>query len=219
MKQRIKLGLVDDHVMLREGLADLLNGLGYSVILECDNGVDLKEKFDRNNQPDVVVMDINMPKMDGYDATLWLKGNFPLVNVLALTMYDDERSIIRMIRNGARGYVLKESHPKELMQSIEDVMTKGFYYSEMVTGKLIHSINCMEDDGTEMNAVLKLNEREIDFLKFSCTEMTYKQIAAQMHLSPRTIDGYRETLFEKLNVKSRVGLVLFSIKNGIVQVN
>jgi len=114
---------------------------------------------------------------------------------------------------------LKESTPKELNQAIDAVISKGFYYSEMVTGKLIHSIHHMEDDSSDTRAMLQLNEREIEFLKLASTELTYKQIATQMHLSPRTIDGYRDALFEKLNVKSRIGLVLFAIKNGIVVIN
>ena len=219
MNNKYKIALVDDHVMLRNGLAELVSKLGYTVCLECDNGKDMIEKLHKDNLPDVILMDINMPGMDGYDATLWLKENFPLVHVLALSMYDDEKAIIRMIRNGARGYLLKESKPSELKQSIEAVMTKGFYYSEMVTGKLIHSIHHLEDDGSDTKLMLQLNDREMEFLKLASTELTYKQIATEMHLSPRTIDGYRDALFEKLSVKSRIGLVLFAIRSGIVQVN
>src|SRR4030095_7325094 len=186
MNKDIKVALVDDHVMLRNGLAELVTKLGYSVMLQCDNGKDLMEKLEKENLPDIVLMDINMPQMDGYDATLWLRENYPFVNVLALSMYDDERAIIRMIRNGARGYLLKESTPKELKQSIDAVITKGFYYSEMVTGKLIHSINHMEEEGNDTKTVLQLNDRELEFLKLASTEMTYKQIANEMHLSPRT---------------------------------
>lgn len=219
MNNQVKVALVDDHIMLRNGLAELVSKLGYSVILDCDNGKDFTEKLNKENLPDVVLMDINMPKMDGYAATLWLKENYPSVHVLALSMYDDEAAIIRMIRNGARGYLLKDSTPKELKHSIDAVLSKGFYYSEMVTGKLIHSIHHMEENGNDTKSLLHLNEREIDFLKLASTEMTYKEIANEMHLSPRTIDGYRDALFEKLSVKSRVGLVVFAIKNGIVKIS
>ena len=131
-------------------------------------------------------------------------------------MYDDENAIIRMLKNGARGYILKDAEPAELKAAIESVLYKGFYYSEMVTGKLIHTINAMdEEDGSTKNA-FGLNDRELMFMKLIATELTYKEIAEQMNLSPRTIDGYRDALFDKLNIKSRVGLVLFSIKNGLV---
>lgn len=219
MNKEIKIALADDHILLRKGLAGLVRNFGYTVLLECDNGKELIAKLDKDNQPDIVLMDINMPAMDGYETTLYLRKNFPLINVLALSMYDDETAILRMIKNGAKGYVLKDADPRELKQAIDAVVSKGFYYSEMVTGKLVHSIHQLDESESNMHRSLNLTEKEIEFLKLAGSEMTYKEIAGQMHLSPRTIDGYRDSLFEKLNVKSRVGLVLFAIKNGIIQVN
>lgn len=220
MTKSINVALVDDHSLLRNGLASLITNLGYDVLYECSNGKQLLDKIDKKNLPDLVLMDINMPEMDGFEATLWLKKNYPLVNVLALSMYDDENSIIRMIRNGARGYILKDTNPSELKDAIESILAKGFYYSDLVSGRFIRSI---QDEDEERNNNRKLvhglNEKEIEFLKFAATEMTYKEIAEKIFLSPRTIDGYRDKLFEKLNVKSRVGLVLFAIKNGIVHLN
>lgn len=219
MNKRTKVVLVDDHALLRSGLAALIKDLGYDVIYECSNGKQLIEKIDKKNLPDIILMDINMPEMDGFETTLWLRNNYPLVNVLALSMYDDEMSILRMIKNGARGYILKDSDPKELRLAIESVLTKGFYYSDLVSGKLVKRVR-YEDEEDDENGngkmTMNLNERHIEFLKYAATEMTYKEIAQVMHLSPRTVDGYRDELFDKLNVKSRVGLVLFAIKNGIV---
>lgn len=222
MNKVINIALVDDHSLLRNGLASLVTSLGYQVIFEAGNGNELIEKIDKEDLPDVVLMDINMPEMDGFDATLWLKKNYPWVNVLALSMYDDDNSIIRMIRNGAKGYILKDSAPKELKQAIDSIISKGFHYSELVSGRLIHNIR--EDDEEKNNKgnrklAMGLSEKQIEFLKLAATEMTYKEIADQMHLSPRTIDGYRDDLFEKLGVKSRIGLVLFAIKNGIVRMD
>ena len=210
------IALADDHVLLRKGLVSLVENLGYKVILEVDNGQQLTEQIQAGVHPDLVLMDINMPVKDGYETTKWLKNNAPLTKVLALSMYDDESAIIRMLKNGAKGYILKDSEPGELRTAIESILSKGFYYSEMVTGRLIHSINTMDDEYSPAKNLSGLNEREIDFLKLAATELTYKEIAEQMHLSPRTIDGYRDALFEKLNIKSRVGLVLFAIKNGLV---
>jgi DNA-binding NarL/FixJ family response regulator len=212
------IALADDHVLLRKGLADLVSKQGYTVLFQADNGEEFLDKLKTNAEPDVVLLDINMPKKDGYETALWLKRNKPGIKVLALSMYDDEKAIIRMLKNGARGYILKDAEPSDLKAAIESVLTRGFHYSEMVTGKLIHSINTMSEDDSEIKSTLGLSEKEITFLKLAATELTYKEIAEQMHLSPRTIDGYRDELFEKLDIKSRVGLVLFAIKNGIVNI-
>ena len=210
--------LVDDHSLLRNGLASLVESLGNTVLFEADDGKEFIEKLDRQNLPQVVLMDINMPEMDGYATTQWLKENHPEVKVLALSMYDNENSIIKMLKSGAKGYILKDSEPAELKTAIESILSKGYYYSDLVSGKLIHAINKIEDEGSDVNTFSNLNERETDFLKYACTEMTYKEIADKMFVSPRTIDGYRDGLFEKLQVKTRVGLVMYAIKNGIVTV-
>ncbi len=211
------LAVIDDHVLLRKGLCELVHGFEqYNVLFEADNGKDFIKKLNPAQLPAIVLMDINMPEMDGYETASWLKENHPDVKILALSMYDNENSIIRMFRAGARGYILKDTDPQELKQALHSVMTKGYYYSEMITGSLIHSINKQDDNKPNHPGTLALNEREITFLKLACTEMTYKEIADKMSLSPRTIDGYRDNLFEKLNVKTRVGLVLYAIKNGFV---
>lgn len=211
------LALVDDHVLLRSGLAGLVKSLGHTVLFEASNGNDFIQKIRPGSIPQVVLMDINMPEMDGYETTQWVKANYPDVKVLALSMYDSETSIIRMLKSGAKGYILKDSDPAELQAAVEALMNKGFYYSELVSGKLINAINKMDDEG-EAN-IIKLNERETTFLKLTCSELTYKDIADKMFVSPRTVDGYRDTLFEKLKVKTRVGLVIYAIKNGIVDLN
>jgi two-component system, NarL family, invasion response regulator UvrY len=211
------IALADDHSLLRSGLASLVTSLGHTVLFEADNGEQLTQKL-KGHEPELILMDINMPQMDGYATTQWLKENHPTVKVLALSMYDNEASIIRMLKCGAKGYILKDSEPAELKAAIDAVLNKGFYYSDLVSGKLIHAINKIEDSGSDIHALAKLNDRETDFLKYACTEMTYKEIADKMFVSPRTIDGYRDALFEKLNVKTRVGLVMYAIKNNIVTV-
>jgi DNA-binding NarL/FixJ family response regulator len=219
MQQNSTIALADDHVLLRKGLASLVSDLDYTVLFQADNGEELIEKLKTHPDPDVILLDINMPKKDGYETALWLKRNKPGIKVLALSMYDDENAIIRMLKNGARGYILKDAEPADLKAAIESLLHKGFYYSEMVTGKLIHTINAMDEEDDSTKSTLGLNEKELKFMKLIATELTYKEIAEQMNLSPRTIDGYRDALFEKLNIKSRVGLVLFSIKNGLVNLS
>lgn len=211
--------LVDDHALLRKGLATLVKNLGHGVLFEADNGKDFIENLKPKFLPDIVLLDINMPEMDGYQTANWIKANHPSIKTLALSMYDDENSIIRMLKNGAKGYLLKDSEPSELQAAITAIMNKGYYYSDLVSGKLINAINKIDDDGGELKNLIKLTNREIDFIKYACTELTYKEIAEELFVSPRTVDGYRGDLFEKLQVKSRIGLVIYAIKNGIVIIN
>ena len=210
MNNKINVVLVDDHILLRNGLKGLINSFNNCVVLyEANNGRDFISKLKAGEIPDLVLMDINMPEMDGYETTLWIKENHPEIKVLALSMYDNENAIIRMLRAGVKGYILKDCDPSELKYAINAVMTSGFYYTDNITGKLISMVS-KKDNSDE------LNDREIAFLKLVCSELTYKEIADKMFKGVRTIDGYRDALFEKLNVKTRVGLVLYAIKNGIV---
>ncbi len=219
MPSKANVVLVDDHTLLRNGLASLIRSFGdFNILFEADNGQDFINKLKPKTLPQVVLMDINMPEMDGYEACLWLKTNHPKIKVLALSMYDNETSVIRMFKAGAKGYILKDCDPAELKNALEDVVAKGFYYSEMVTGKLIHTINSLDEEDNQARNVIQMNEREVSFLKLVCTELTYKEIAEKMFLSPRTIDGYRDDLFQKLNARTRVGLVMYAIKNGIVNI-
>jgi len=210
MDNKIKVVLVDDHILLRNGLKGLIDSFNNCrVLYEANNGRDFINKLNAEQIPDIVLMDINMPEMDGYETTLWVKDNHPEIKVLALSMYDNENAIIRMLRAGVKGYILKDCDPSELEYAINSIMTSGFYYTENVTGKLVSIVSKKDSDD-------ELNEREITFLKLVCSELTYKEIADKMYKGVRTIDGYRDALFEKLNVKTRIGLVLYAIKNGIV---
>ncbi|MEO6723164.1 MAG: response regulator transcription factor [Ferruginibacter sp.] len=210
--------LVDDHVLLRKGLAELVKNFGNEILFEADNGKDFIAKLQESKMPDVVLMDINMPEMDGYESCQWLKKNHPDIKVLALSMYDSESSIIRMLKSGAKGYILKDCEPTELKKAIIALVTKGYYYSDLVSGKLINAINKFDEDGNDPARMEKLNDRETEFLKYTATEFTYKEIADKMFVSPRTVDGYRDSLFEKLGVKTRVGLVMYAIRNGVITV-
>jgi two-component system, NarL family, invasion response regulator UvrY len=209
--------LVDDHVLLRNGLANLIRSFGeYDVLFEAYNGKDFIRQLKPLTPPDLVLLDINMPEMDGYETARWLKRNYPEIKILALSMYDAANSIIRMLKNGVKGYILKDTDPAELKIALAAVLNKGFYYSDLVTGKLVHTISQLGDPEQRVRQQLTLNDRELEFLKLVCTESTYKEIADLMYLSPRTIDGYRDSLFEKLQVRTRVGLVMYAIRNGII---
>ncbi len=213
---KLNVALVDDHVMLRRGLATLINDMhNYEVMVESDNGQEFVQSITQKKyEPDIVLLDVNMPHMDGFATAKWISEHLPLAKVLVLSMFDDEKSIIKMLRYGAKGYILKDGEPKELADALHNVVHKGYHYSDLVNGKLIHAINNLDDNRllTEEN---KLSSRELEFLKLCCSEMTYKEVANIMFLSVRTVEGYRDNLFIKLNLKTRVGLVLYAIKNNI----
>lgn len=219
LKTNASVAIVNDHILLRNGLVNFIRGLEtYAILFEANNGKDFIKQLLPRYLPDIVLQDINTPERDGYETALWLKRNYPGIKILALSQYDNEHSIIRMMKNGSKGYILKDIDPLQFRRALDSLLRKGFYYSELITGKLIHAVSQLNESEEALKSIVSLNAREIDFLKLVCSEMTYKEIAEKMFLSARTIDGYRDALFEKLNVKSRVGLVLFAIKNNIVNV-
>ena len=214
--KKTQVAIADDHSLLRNALAKLINTFeGYTIIAEADNGKDLRNKIMQHVVPEIVLLDINMPEMDGFETTQWLHKNYPHIKVLALSMLSDEKTIIKMFRLGAKGYLLKNTDPAELKEALDSVMNKNVYLSEYVSGKLVSGLH-QETDPTEKDIVL--NEKEREFLRWTCSELSYKEIAEKMFLSPRTIDDYRQSLFTKLKVHSRVGLVMYAIKNGIAEV-
>lgn len=214
----VSIALVDDHKLFRKGLTSLIEMVGnhYSILFEADNGVDMQAKLKKHPSPDIILMDINMPNMDGYESVKWLSQNHPLTKVLVVSMIEKDETIVKMLKMGVKGYLSKDVEPKELGEALHAVMHKGFYYTDFITGKLVHSLQ-LGSENNNGHSLPPINDREMEFLKLACSEMTYNEIAGKMFLSPKTIDGYRNALFEKLNVKSRVGLALYAVKNGIVQ--
>ena len=215
----VKLALVDDHPFFRKGLISLIevSFSNYTILFEADDGLDLQKKIDKHGTPDIILMDVNMPRMDGFSSVKWLYENYPLVKVLVVSMIEKEESIVRMLKLGVKGYLCKDVEPKEMGEALESVVNKGFYYTDFITGKLVHSLQDESDTASKASALNLMNDREKEFLQLACSEFTYNEIAAKMFLSPKTIDGYRNALFEKLNVKSRVGLALYAVKHGLVE--
>ena len=211
----IKVALADDHAILRKGVAEILSKFeNITVAMQAANGKELIAMMQATTDlPDVCILDINMPEMNGYEAAVAIRKNWPRIKMLALSMYDTELNIIRMLRCGAHGYILKDADPQELKVAINEVYHHGFYHSELVTGRML---TLAHDPLGKLSG--ELNERELQFLSLCCSELTYKEIADQMCLSPRTIDGYRESLFTRLKTTSRTGLVLYAIKAGLVDI-
>lgn len=216
---KTKITLVDDHSLLRNSLASLIAGFeGYEVLFEADNGKHFIAQLQQHTSaPDIIMLDITMPEMNGYETATWIKQNLPTARILVLSMMDNDGAIISMLKAGARGYLLKDSKPVVLKQALDDIRDKGFYSNELVNNKMLNYV-MGDEQKKDTDIISLLTPKEIIFLKLACTEMSYKQIADQMGLSSRTVEGYRDDLFKKLNVISRVGLVVFAIKNGLYKI-
>jgi DNA-binding NarL/FixJ family response regulator len=209
----INIIIVDDHLLFSQALNGLVSKFKeFNVLAVLNNGKELVEYIsEKKALPEIILMDIQMPIMNGIEATNWLKKNQPEIKVLALSMECEEATILAMLRAGAKGYLLKDIHPNILKHALNQVNLNGFYYTDSVTNTLLNSIKTKEKP---KNIIIK--NRELEFLKLTVSEKTYKEISEVMCLSPKTLENYRESLFEKLEVKTRIGLVIYAIKEKIV---
>lgn len=205
------IGIIDDHILFSKSLGLMLESFRvYDVIIEALHGKDLQEKLAKGKKvPSILLIDVNMPVMNGVETATWVARHFPEVKMVALSMNDDEKVIIDMIKAGCCAYLLKETHPDELEKALHEISTTGYYNADA------SNLNARRAVVAEKYPV-QISDKEKAFLQYACSDLTYKQIAALMNLSERTIDGYREVLFHKLNVQSRVGLALEAIRTGLV---
>ena len=208
--------MVDDHILLRNGLASLISTVpGYSVVFEADNGKDFIQQLETNPKPDIILLDITMPEMNGPETASWVQKNLPSAKVLVLSVMDSETMIINMLKRGAKGYILKDSKPAVFREALDSIRDTGFFLNDLVGSKMLSYLRNEETQGKEVGILASITDREMQFLKLAASDLTMKEIADQMQVSVRTVDGYRDELFRKLNVQSRIGLVLFAIKNGL----
>jgi two-component system, NarL family, invasion response regulator UvrY len=214
MDTAISLALVDDHTIVRNGLKSLIEVMGdYKVIAQFDNGRHFVESHPLSPEPDVVIMDLNMPDMNGLEAVRWLRKNKSTLKVLILTLEHEERTIIELFRLGVRGYLPKSCNAAVLKKAIDDTVNTGYYHSDILQNALI-----AETDHSFFKH--DLSDKERQFLQLVCheNEHTYEQIADIMNVSKRTVDNYREALFQKFDIKSKTGLVLFAIKHRLAEI-
>lgn len=206
-----KIAIVDDHVLIAQAIKGIISNFkNFEVLYECENGKELIDKITKKNQlPDIVLLDISMPIMNGFDTAKWLQEHHPDIMVVVLSMQTDEESVNKMIKYGAKSYLLKNSHPRDLEMALHTIVENGYYYPDWASRLIFSGMNKVNG-----NLSNKLSEREKEFLRYCITEMSYKEIAELMHCSPRTVESYRDNLFEKLDLKSRVGLAVYAIKNG-----
>lgn len=201
--------IVDDHLLFARSLKIMVDSFpDYSVTAIFSNGQELVDYFNNGGvNPDIVLLDVKMPEMNGLDTMAWLKNNNPQQKVMALSMEDDETTVLSMIRLGVKGYLLKDIDPDDFLFALEALMKEGYYHSDLQKKTLQK-----EKDGS----LEPLTDKEMEFLHLACTELTYKEIAKKMGRSYKTVDGYREFLFRKLNVKSRTGLAMYAIRHNLV---
>jgi DNA-binding NarL/FixJ family response regulator len=206
------IAIIDDHILIAKAITGIIeNFKQFDVLYECENGKVLLEKLAlKKNIPDIVLLDISMPIMDGFTTAEWLRDHHPQILVMALSMQDDEQSLIKMVKAGAKGYLLKNVHPIELEKALNALVKNGTYFPEWAASKVFMSLSKPATNTDNFS----ITAREKEFLQYSTTEMGYKEIAEKMFCSPRTVESYRDALFEKLDLKSRVGLAVFAIKNG-----
>ncbi len=212
---KITIAIADDHRLFLRSLAILINSLpGFEVVLEAVHGGELLHSLEQSGQlPDVLLLDVNMPVLDGQKTAFEVSGKYPGIRMVALSMKDDDQTVIAMLKAGCCAYLTKDISPDELEKALTEVYRNGYYNGDLfnVNYRRLLTRAVRQEEIT-------LNDRELEFLRLSCSDLTYKEIAAAMHLSERTIDGYREALFEKFMVKSRVGMALEAIRKQYVTI-
>lgn len=220
----ITIAIADDHTLLRKALVNLINDFeDCQVVVEAGNGQELIEQLkSRKELPQVAILDVNMPQMDGYATANYLMQHYPALSTLSLSMLTDEAHVLKMLHAGVKGYILKECDPEELHNAIIYASKGEYFINDLMTVQIGRGIAALNSHGNSRHPLSygdpmpQLTEREIEFLQWTASDFTYKEIADKMRLSPRTVDSYRDTLFEKLQIKSRVGLAIYAIKNKLV---
>lgn len=214
--KQIKIAMVDDQTLMRNGLANFVNTLeNCKVIQEASHGVQLMEQIRATQPPDLVLLDLKMPVMNGFETAAMLSKIYPQVRILMVSEFGSELYMIRLLQVGVRGFLKKDAEPSELKNAIQQIMEYGSYYSNHTSGRLINLFRNPKNGHMILDKSI-LSEEEIQFLNLACTELTYKEIAEKMNLKPRAIDSIRDQLFIKLDVKSRIGLAIVAISHGLV---
>lgn len=215
-QDKISIGIVDDHQLFVRSLSLLVNSFsGFETIIDALNGDQILSRLEHlPTLPDILLIDVNMPGRDGICLATDIARKYPIIKIVALSMKDDDLTIINMIKAGCCSYLLKGIHPDELEKALIEIYKRGYYNADMAN---INYRRLLKH--TERQTAAHLTEREIRFLQLACSELTYKEIAAQLFLSERTVDGYRESIFQKLNVQSRVGMVMEALRLKIATLN
>lgn len=218
--KKITIAVADDHALFRKGLVGLLEDFGFvEHVYEASNGLELIELLKiADPLPEIVLLDLRMPVMDGVEATEKIKELFPEIKIIILTMQDDESFILHMIEKGINSFLLKNVEPEELERVIKTLQTREFYFNEKLSNMVVKALYSKGKKATSIYYDSLFTEREIEVLKLICEELTNQEIADKLNVSKRTIDGHRTALFDKSGVKNTAGLVIYAVKNGIYRI-
>ena len=215
-----KIILADDHSLFRKGLKSLIQGIdSMQVIAEAGNGQELLNLLDEpGNIPDIILMDLNMPVITGIEATEKIQAKYPEIKIIVLSIHTDEQFVVQLIQKGASGYLFKNAEPEEVEQAIKDVAETGFYFNEKVLSAIRKGVVLKQNPLHFNRSAIELSPREIDVLKLICKEMAAPDIAQELFISTRTVNGHRQNLLDKTGANNTAGLVIFAIKNHFVDI-
>ncbi|MFV8367734.1 response regulator [Flavobacterium sp. XS1P27] len=221
MSKTIQIILVDDEILFRKGISFLLGReTNIEIIFEASNGDELISflQNNKNSHPDIIIMDLKMPIINGVEATKIIRKEFPEIKIIALTSYDSKSFVANMIDVGAVSYLIKNATPQELLTTINEVASKGFYYTDYVM-KIIQA-DVLTNKKTKSNFGNNfLSPREIEVLKLICTQKSTVEIAEQLFISPRTVEGHRNNLLLKTESRNIAGLVVYAVQNELMMLN
>jgi DNA-binding NarL/FixJ family response regulator len=215
----IRLVIADDHEIFRDGLRLMLQKQAEINLLgEAEDGKELVELV-KHLQPDVVITDIKMPRMDGAAAAQHISQHYPHIGIIALTMFDEDDLIVDMMEAGAKGYLLKNADKNEMIEAIKSVYNNEPYYCKHTSHKLAQMVARSKFNPFKQKARPDFNDREKEIIGHICDGLTNKEIAAKIFLSVRTIEGLRMKILEKMNVKNTAGIIIYAIKNDLYTAN
>ena len=208
---KYEVGIVDDHQLFSKSLGMMLDSFpNFSVSIDVTSGEQLQQRLKViSHLPDIILLDVNMPVMSGIECAAWLTQHYPAIKVAALSMNDTDNAVISMVKAGCCGYLLKNTHPNELEKALLEIAAKGYYNADS-------SINFKRLIRSDADAV-QLTDTERKFLQSACSDLTYRHIAGLMHVTERTIETYRVSLFAKLQVQSRTGMAMEALRRGLVE--
>lgn len=207
-----ELAITDDHRLFTKSFEMMLNSFEkFWVTLEAHSGVELQQKLRSIKRlPDILLLDVSMPDMTGVEIAEWVADNYPGIKIAAVTMNDNDKCILAMLKAGCCSYILKNIHPSELEKALLEIAEKGYYNADTTNINFRRLIHAQNDE-------VLLTERERQFLELACSDDTYKNIAGRMKVAQRTVDGYRDNIFKKFNVESRTGMVLEAVRRGLIR--